>query len=162
MIFDRFFSMPNSHTFQMKPVADLLNQYVSRLSCIDPFARDSKWATVSNDINPEFCCQYQLDAVEFLDHCLNGWGMEGKFETVLFDPPYSPRQIAECYRVIGRKTKMTDTQNARLYKECRDRLTRLLKPNGYALSFGWNSMGFGIGRGFEVEHGSPCESWRCP
>jgi len=112
MIFDRFFSMPNSHTFQMKPVADLLNQYVSRLSCIDPFARDSKWATVSNDINPEFCCQYQLDAVEFLDHCLNGWGMEGKFETVLFDP--SLQSAPDC-RMLS--SDRAENENDR-YAEC--------------------------------------------
>lgn len=44
----------------------------------------------------------------------------------------SPRQISECYRMVGRKVGITDTQNARLYKEVRDRLDAVLKPRGLA------------------------------
>ncbi len=62
---------------------------------------------------------------------------------VIFDPPYSPRQISECYKSIGRKATTADTQNALLYREVRDGLSELLKPGGVALSFGWQSSGFG-------------------
>lgn len=64
-------------------------------------------------------------------------------DVILFDPPYSPRQIAECYQGIGARTTREDTQNAHLYARTRRALRELLKPNGVALSFGWSSTGFG-------------------
>ena len=69
---------------------------------------------------------------------------------VLFDPPYSPRQIQECYQQIGREVTTQDTQNARLYKRVKDGLDRMLKPGGIAICCGWNSMGFGLKRGYEL------------
>jgi len=72
-------------------------------------------------------------------------------EAVLFDPPYSPRQITEVYRSIGRTATMKDTQSGHLYREVRDVLDTLLVPGGIAVSFGWNSAGFGKERGYEVE-----------
>ena len=38
---------------------------------------------------------------------------------------------------------MQDTQNAALYARARRELDRILKPGGIALSFGWQSSGFG-------------------
>lgn len=58
--------------------------------------------------------------------------------------------MSEAYKNAGRKVGMQETQNARLYKECKDRMTRLLRVNGIAICCGWNSMGFGINRGFEM------------
>ena len=88
-----------------------------------------------------------MDAVEFLDQCVEEYGAES-FDAVLLDPPYSPRQIAEVYKSIGRPVGMEDTQNARLYRQCKDRMAILLKHHGVAVTCGWNSMGFGINRGF--------------
>lgn len=79
---------------------------------------------------------------------------------MLFDPPYSPRQIAESYKRVGLAIGMRETQNARLYKEVKDHLDRLLKPNGIAICCGWNSAGFGKKRGYKlleillIAHGS--------
>ena len=58
--------------------------------------------------------------------------------------------MSEAYKNAGRKVGMQETQNARLYKECKDRMARLLKPGGIAICCGWNSMGFGLTRGFEM------------
>lgn len=153
MTFDRYFSMPNSHTFKMAPVIELLKNYDVdqhwNQVVVDPFARDSRWANYANDLNPEFATPYQLDAIEFCQKLVKE---DIKADIVLFDPPYSPRQISECYKIVGRKVGITDTQNARLYKEVRDRLDSILKPNGLAISFGWNSSGFGKVRGYEIEH----------
>ena len=71
-------------------------------------------------------------------------------DSVLFDPPYSPRQMSEVYKSVGLSRGMASTQNARLYREVRDGLGALLKPGGLALSFGWNSAGFGKKRGYET------------
>ena len=65
-----------------------------------------------------------------------------KADAVLFDPPYSPRQIAECYAGVGRKTSIEDTQGS-FWRRVRNPLRDLLRPGGIALSFGWNSSGFG-------------------
>ena len=152
--FSRCFSMPNSHTFQMKPIAELLRAYDVdqhwNQIVVDPFARDSRWANVANDLNPEFETASQMDAIEFCQKLVD----EGvKADIVLFDPPYSPRQISECYKIpLGRKVTTSDTQNARLYKEVRDRLDAILMPGGLAFSFGWNSLGFGTTRGYQIEH----------
>lgn len=155
--FSRAFSMPNAHTFKMKPVKSLLERYIPAirqksifpLFIVDPFARDSRWATVTNDLNPAFDTDYHLDAVEFLD--MISAGMHKKCDVVLFDPPYSPRQISECYQQVGRAVTTKDTQNARLYKDVKSKLDSILRPGGIAISFGWNSMGFGLTRGYEVE-----------
>lgn len=89
-----------------------------------------------------------MDAEEFLiDRLKNGW----KFGVALFDPPYSPRQMSECYKNIGRTVGMEGTQNGKLYKRVRDALVPVLAPNAIVLSFGWNSAGMGIKRGFEID-----------
>jgi hypothetical protein len=149
--FDRIFSMPDSHTFRMKPVREILDFYCQPPAVvIDPFARDSKYAgDYSNDLNPAFAQPFAMDAIAFLDEAIES-GI--KFDVALLDPPYSPRQISECYQSIGKKATTQDTQNARLYSECKNRMTILLKQGGFAICFGWNSMGFGLKRGFEMIH----------
>jgi 23S rRNA G2069 N7-methylase RlmK/C1962 C5-methylase RlmI len=146
--FSREFSMPNSNTFSLPPVAALLARHVNGGVTVDPFSRSSKIASLRNDIDPKADTEYHLDAIEFLD-TLIGQGIEA--DVVLLDPPYSPRQMSEAYKNAGRKVGMTETQNARLYKEAKDRLTHLLKSGGTAVCCGWNSMGFGLKRNFEME-----------
>jgi 23S rRNA G2445 N2-methylase RlmL len=86
-----------------------------------------------------------MTAGEFLVHL-----KEQSAGVVLFDPPYSPRQITECYQQVGRKATSEDTQNARLYKTVKDELDRILRPGGVAICCGWNSMGMGLKRGYEM------------
>lgn len=83
-----------------------------------------------------------MDAESYCFGLLDELGEES-VDAVIFDPPYSPRQIAEVYKDIGLKPTMKDTQNAALYKRVREPMKRLLKPDGIALSFGWQSSGFG-------------------
>ena len=81
-----------------------------------------------------------VDAEEFCQRLLQDGVVA---DAVLFDPPYSPRQISECYKSIGKAVSMRDTQNALLYSRVRKPLAMLLRPGGVALSFGWQSSGFG-------------------
>jgi hypothetical protein len=139
--------MPNAETFSLPPVAALLDRYlVHGMVVIDPFARNSKWGTITNDLNPSTSSQYHMLAEDFVEKYADEW----EADCVLFDPPYSPRQIAECYQQVGRKATIVDTQNARLYKRVKDGLDRMLKPCGIAICCGWNSLGFGLTRGYEV------------
>lgn len=142
MKFSRIFAMPNAETFSIKPIEGFVRRYLKGIS-VDPFARNKQWATYTNDLNPETAAQYHLDAEEFLKKLAD----EGVMADVgIFDPPYSPRQISECYKSIGLDVGMRETQNGRLYKRVRDALDAIIRPGGYVLSFGWQSAGMGITR----------------
>jgi len=148
--FSRQWHMPNPNTFEIKPIAALLRRWLHGCNTIvDPFARDSKWATHANDLSPEYNTKFHMDAVEYLQMLLDD-GMKGIFEAALLDPPYSPRQMSEAYKGVGMKVGIKGTQNARLYKECKDRMKAMLKPEGIAITCGWNSNGFGKTRGFQL------------
>ena len=94
---ERKWAMPSSITFGIKPIAELLDEEITEGEWVDPFARDSKRANITNDINEDTAAEYHMDALEFLkmmgDDCADG---------VLYDPPYSLRQVKECYNSIGR------------------------------------------------------------
>lgn len=141
--------MPSADTFSIPPIEWFVKSYLMQSKCsVDPFARNKRWATYTNDLNPETSALYHMDAWEFL-HML-ATRDEVKADLLLFDPPYSPRQISECYQSVGKVVKTKDTQSAFLYKECRDEAMALLSDDAVVLSFGWNSVGMGKERGFEI------------
>lgn len=144
---ERQFAMGNAETFSLLPVSRLLDRWLVDCTVIvDPFARNSRRGTVTNDFNPNTLAESHLLAEEFVANHVG----DGQADAVLFDPPYSPRQIQECYQQVGRQVTTHDTQNARLYKRVKDGLDRMLKPEGIAICCGWNSMGFGLTRGYEM------------
>ena len=100
MNFSREFAMPSSSTFSLPPVARLLDRWLADAEVIvDPFARESTRGTLRNDIDPNVTCQHQMDAADFVEYLA---GHKVRANAVLFDPPYSPRQISECYRGFGK------------------------------------------------------------
>lgn len=137
--------MPSRDTFSVNPIGKFVVRYLgqSHLS-VDPFARNKRWATMTNDIDPTTSAEYHMDAEDFL------LSRSEKFDLVIFDPPYSPRQVSECYKGIGREVGMKETQTALLYKRVRDAIPAILTPNGIVLSFGWSTNGMGKTRGFEI------------
>ncbi len=145
-------AMPSKNTYTIGPIKKLLEEEVRGFS-IDPFANNSKIANVTNDINSEHLAFLQHDAFEFLK-CHK----YGEVDTVVFDPPYSPRQVSECYKAAGVKVDNMMT-NAKFWKFLRDEVARIVPIGGKVISFGWNSMGIGKTRGFEktrillVSHG---------
>jgi len=145
----RKWCMPNSNTFEMQPIQDLFGDLIASDDVVvDPFARNSMYAKEwSNDLNPNTDAKFHMDAVDFCDMLIQ---KKVQADVVLFDPPYSPRQISECYQSIGRQVTAKDTQNAHLYKEVKSRLVQVLKPGGTAVCFGWNSNGFGKTYGFNL------------
>ena len=138
--------MPNHNTFSIKPIKDLILKYVDGV-WLDPFSRNSpeeiKKYCITNDLNPEFEADYHLESLEFLNQ------LEGVYDGILFDPPYSPRQISECYKDVGRKVHMTDTQSS-FYGDRKKAAVKLVKLGGHSISFGWNSGGMGKSNGFEI------------
>lgn len=146
MKFTRTWAMPNKDTFSVKPIGDFVKRYLVESSrSIDPFARNKRWATYTNDINPNTEAEWHLDAEDFL----NEIAATGKpCDLAIFDPPYSPRQISECYKEAGITVGMKETQNAALYSRIKAAMMPCLTENAIVLSFGWNSAGMGKKHGF--------------
>lgn len=139
--------MPHPNTFTIPPIYDFVRSYlVSSLRSIDPFAGNNRLAEVTNDLNPDSPAMHHMDAEAFLSMMAQE---SNDFDLLLFDPPYSPRQISECYRGIGLEVGV-NTQNASLYTRCRNAAMPLLTDSAIVLSFGWNTVGMGKKRNFEI------------
>lgn len=141
----RQWAMPNKHTFTIKPIKELVNRYVGDGHLwLDPFAGYNSPAEFTNDLNKKINTTYHLDAREFLkqfdDNCANG---------ILFDPPYSPRQVKECYEGIGIAVTAEETKMS-FWSTCKNEMKRVIKPGGLAICCGWTSQGLGKNRGFEI------------
>lgn len=138
--------MPTKNTFDCLPINELVQRYISSSkTSVDPFARDSNLATYTNDLNPNTNAEYHMDALDFLKLLSE---RDVKADVVLLDPPYSLRQMKECYENIGRKVSQRETQ--RFYGDLRDAVDNLIMPMGHVLSFGWNSIGMGKTRNYRI------------
>lgn len=139
--FSRVWAMPSPDTFSIKPIGDFVHRHLRESVVVDPFARNTtNIATHTNDINPDTKATYHMDAVAFLK-LMKKKGVVA--DTVIFDPPYSPRQVAEVYNSFGKKTQSSDTQTGKLYRRCKKQILRISKKGTICLSFGWNSAGQG-------------------
>lgn len=148
MKFTRTWAMPNKHTFRINPINDLIERYINAGEWIDPFARNSPFnprCVFTNDLDISAPTTHHLEALDFLN------GLVGRlFDGCLFDPPYSPRQISECYKSVGREVHMKDTQSS-FYGDRKKAVARLIRDGGVVISCGWNSGGIGKTLGFEIE-----------
>lgn len=135
MKIERIWAMPNKWTFTIKPIRELLQQEVSGNNWVDPFAGENGalYADFTNDIEKD-----KMDALAFLkgfaDDTMNGF---------LYDPPYSITQA----RMYGKK----EFASMKYWADVKNEIARILKPGGKAICFGWNSMGLGKNRGFEMQ-----------
>jgi len=137
--------MPNKWTFTIKPIAELLARYVGDgKGWIDPFTGEYSPAEFTNDLNPNMPTQYHQKASEFLEN------LDGQvFNGVLFDPPYSLRQVKECYESIGIKN-LTQHETNYFPSDERRLAGRLIKDNGLSICCGWSSQGIGKMYGFHI------------
>jgi hypothetical protein len=139
----RDWAMPNKHTFTIKPIKRLIARHVKKPTWLDPFANNFRRKhVISNDINPKYDCDYNLDANEFLEKFEN-------VEGVLFDPPYTPRQLKECYDGMGQSLTSEDTRLS-TWRKWKESIASVIKPSGTCISFGFNSNGIGKVRDFEI------------
>ena len=144
MIINRIWQMPNSKTFQIQPINELIHKYAYG-KIIDPFANSNKLATVTNDLDTQYDTDYHMDALEFLKMF-----EDESVDTILYDPPYSPRQVSECYKNLGQTVNMQTTQ-ASYWSKQKEQIGRIVKPNGIVITCSWNSGGIGKKYGFEIE-----------
>lgn len=136
--------MPNKQTFEIKPIKELIERHKKSGVSIDPFANKNRVALITNDLDPQYDCDYNLDAKDFLASF-----EDSSVDLIYFDPPYSPRQVSECYKKLGKTVNMETTQ-ASFWSNMKDEIARIAAPGCKVLCFGWNSMGIGKNRGFEM------------
>lgn len=136
----RIWVMPHKWTFKIKPIGELLDRYGVGGGWVDPFAGEYSPAETTNDIEGRGA-EYKMDALEFLktrgDNTAVG---------VVFDPPYSTEQ---CLRKYTPKFKGT-AGRAEYWARCKDEIVRIIKLDGFAISFCWDSTGMGKKRGFGI------------
>ena len=126
MIIERKWAMPNKRTFQILPIKELLVSEGVTDSWLDPFPYP-----------------YKMDAIDYLKQF-----EDNSAEGVVFDPPYSPRQLKECYDELG--MALHDTKSS-VWANWKDAIARVIRPLGKCISFGWSTNGLGITRGFRLD-----------
>jgi hypothetical protein len=98
---------------------------------IDPFARNCKWGTIRNDMDPGIkTVHYNLESLDFMKLMKTN-----SAKMVLFDPPFSDRQ-AKKYELGD--TNLYCTGDGRIGKLCKE-VERVLKPGGVMVKLGYNS-----------------------
>lgn len=143
----RAVAQPSAWTFEIPPIRELISRYVgSGRGWADPFSGRSTLAEHTNDLRRDTPARSHLLADRFAASL--PYGLEG----ALFDPPYSYRQVSECYQGVGLKATALDT-SSNFYTRVRIQLAPRIRIGGLALSFGWNSNGFGRYQGFELIDG---------
>lgn len=141
----RQWAMPNKNTFSIKPVKEFIERNIFGELIIDPYANTNKLATITNDLDNQFNTDYNLDSIDFLKLF-----KDNEVDFCLFDPPFSPRQVSECYRKLD-KTVNTQTTQASFWSNQKKELSRIVKNGGGVITCGWNSGGIGEKYGFEIQ-----------
>lgn len=148
MIISRVWAMPNKWTFKIPPIMELVHKYAGDgTGWADPFAGQSDFCEMRNDLNPLMPQPSHLEAVDFLAHIRYYSNIE--LRGVIFDPPYSLTQVSRSYQEMGYKFKGRDDPTGGFTK-VRDAIAVLVRPGGYVISFGWNTVGIGKTRGFNI------------
>lgn len=149
MKLNRAWSMPNSNTFRIKPINSLIRSYIpcGDFTGVDPFVRNSTFRDnfITNDLDMDIVADYHMDALDFLKSLETS-----SVDIGLFDPPYSPRQVSECYKRLSKTVNMQTTQSS-FWGNMKKEFGRIVKTGGIVISFGWNSGGIGKTNGFEIE-----------
>ena len=140
MKLSRYWVMPSAWTFSMSPVKKIFSIYGVGPGYVDPFSGENSPAEFTNDIERRGN-KSQLDGLEFLktfeDNSVCG---------ALFDPPYS---VEQCLRKYTSKYKGT-AGRTEYRARCKDEISRIVKPGGISISFGWSSVGIGKVGNFEI------------
>ena len=137
--------MPSKWTFQIKPIATLLDKYGVGEGWVDPFCGQCSMAEFRNDLDPlNTNAQHHLEAEDYLN-------LVPKESVVgaIFDPPYSLTQVSRSYNGMGLKFKGKENPTGG-FPRVRAKLAQLLDPGQFCISFGWNTCGLGKKNGVEI------------
>jgi hypothetical protein len=143
MTMERIFEMPRAMTFQMPKLrgwveSRLQGDVLNLFGGLTQFSLPDGQLYHHNDMSPDIKDKHSsFDACNLLE-----WqGFEKRFDTVIFDPPYSHYQAIKTYNV----------KKAQKVTHARDVVEYVLRPGGRVISLGFNSTGMGLSRGYEKE-----------
>ena len=135
----------NKYTFQCKAIRDWAEYFFEQQEGVwaDPFFGKSPFKVqFKNDIE-----ETGIDSHDWAK-TLKPNSLDGIF----FDPPYSMERVKRSYEGRGIESWQKQYGNqSGSFPQLKEDLVKALKPGGIVLSFGWNSTGFGSGRGFKKE-----------
>lgn len=120
---ERVWSMPNSRPYQIKHIANLIKEETGGIY-LDVFPFGEK-----------------VDVLATLKKI-----PDGRMPHAVIDPPYSPRQAKEEYRLDLDAVEFTKYLSA-----VQDEVSRVVEAGGSVISLGWNSNGLGKSRGFKLK-----------
>jgi hypothetical protein len=150
----REWAMPNKNTFSINPIKKkigevfLFKSVVQSCVACDPFVRHSPFkdkCVYTNDLDPAIEAAAHMDALLYLKTI-----PDTSCDIVLFDPPYSPRQVSECYKKQGMSVNMQTTQSI-YWGLLKTEIARITKQGAIVVTCGWNSGGIGKSSGFEIK-----------
>ena len=123
--FERHWCMPSHKTFTIKPIKNLIDTELGS-DYIDPFPYP-----------------FKQDAIDYLKTI-----PDNSINHLVFDPPYSQRQLKEMYHNNG--ISLEHPMNASYWSKCKSEISRIVKSSGKVISFGWSSNGIGMKYGFKI------------
>lgn len=123
MLCERVFAMPNHKTFEIKPIKELINK-----------------ERIAGEFLDLFPYPYDKDALELAKSI-----KDNSIWFLLYDPPYSQRQLFEMYKKLGKDLQ----SNAAYFKELDKEIDRIMTPKGKVIRFAWNSKR--ISKNFEIK-----------
>tara|TARA_R110002012_G_scaffold210120_1_gene380735 strand:- start:45 stop:509 length:465 start_codon:yes stop_codon:yes gene_type:complete len=126
ILFERHWCMPSHKTFSIKPFSELIDKEIGN-NYIDPFPYP-----------------YKQDAIQYLKTI-----KDLSINNLVFDPPYSQRQLKEMYSSNG--LAFNHPMNNSYWSNCRKEISRIIKPGGKVISFGWNTNGIGKKYNFQIK-----------
>jgi len=144
LMIERAWAMPNKNTFEIKPIRIFIEENLDGTIILNPFANRSTYG-ITNDIDPQYNTDYNMDALDFLKIF-----SDNSVDFILYDPPFTPRQIAESYKKFKKTVNMETTQ-ASYWANHKREISRISKLNSKVITFGWNSGGIGKKYGFEIK-----------
>ena len=125
MKIERKWAMPSHKTFTIKPIKELMQKEIGD-DYLDPFPYP-----------------YKQDAIDYLKTI-----PDLSEDNCVFDPPYSQYQLKLMYENNG--IALHHENKSSYWRKCRVEISRIVKPGGKVISFGWNSAGIGKKHGFEI------------
>ncbi len=142
MQFEVTWAMPNKATFSIPPIKKFIDKWIpdKDVVIVDPFRGESDIGNLTNDIR-----ETRIDSLVWLKSIPAGIA-----DVVLFDPPYTPRQLKECYNSLG--LSLHDT-TAGYWARLRDEVVRISHKGTIVLSFGYGASHIGTKRGYDIEEG---------
>lgn len=129
---EKAWAMASKNTFSIPPIAKLINDELHPwlgIKTLEPFPFESK-----------------IDCFDYFKQFKDESMVYG-----LIDPEYSLRQRSEHYKknkcYLKDKTAGWHTSSG-WTSAVKDEVARIIKPGGRTITFGWNSSGIGLKRGF--------------